>query len=225
MNNSTKNLSALQIDYRGIMIDYFIELKNKIRNDNSGIKILNCEVMKCNCKHTFDLFKSDISDKTKYLYNNYQKFTLYWEETANGLHGFVDFVPYDKIRKENGELCEIAKNMDAGLIEKQDVVVEDIIHWYPIFRFPNGDAFCYDNRNGKIVFYDHEVFDIGINLHGLTIAETIDTLLEKWSKVLFIDIYDWYDGVGEHGIDLSMPVYKTVLHINEQLSSTSIRHE
>ena len=39
-----------------------------------------------------------------------------------------------------------------GLIEEQDTVVEDFTHWYPIFRFANGDAFCYDDRNGRIVY-------------------------------------------------------------------------
>ena len=61
------------------------------------------------------------------------------------------------------------------------------------------------------------MFDTGINLHGLVIAESIDSLLENWSKVLFIDIYDWYKGVNEHGIDLSRPVYKEIIQINNGL--------
>ena len=134
----------------------------------------------------------------------------------------MDFVPYDKILEENEFSCEIAKDMETALIEEQDVVINDITNWYPIFKFPNGDAFCYDKRNGKVVFYDHEVFDIGINLHGLIISETIDSLLEKWSKVLFVDIYDWYDGVNEEGIDLSKPVYKNILSLNEKLSELCI---
>ncbi len=60
---------------------------------------------------------------------------------------------------------------------------------------------------------DHEVFDEGINLHGLTIAESIDTLLETWSRVLFADIYDWYEGACEYGIDLSKPVYEGYLQL------------
>lgn len=31
---------------------------------------------------------------------------------------------------------------------------------------------------------------------------------------MFIDIYDWYDGVNEHGIDLSRSIYKDILQIN-----------
>ena len=42
-----------------------------------------------------------------------------------------------------------------------------------------------------------DVFDIGTNLNGLVIAKSIDFLLENWSKVLFVDIYDWYQGCDE----------------------------
>ena len=31
------------------------------------------------------------------------------------------------------------------------------MHWYPLFYFPNGDAFCLDIRNGTVVFYEHEI--------------------------------------------------------------------
>ena len=51
---------------------------------------------------------------------------------------------------------------------------------------------------------------MGVNLHGLIISESIEALLESWSKVLFIDIFDWYEGVDEHGIDLSKPVYEKI---------------
>lgn len=114
-------------------------------------------------------------------------------------------------------MCELAENMDDDLIENQDAVINDLKHWYPIFSFANGDAFCYDKRNGKVVFFEHEVFDTGVNLNGLVIADTIDSLLEKWSKILFVDIYDWYEGVNEHGIDLSKPIYEKIMQINEEL--------
>ncbi len=42
-----------------------------------------------------------------------------------------------------------------------------------------------------------DVFDTGTNLNGLVIAKSIDFLLENWSKVLFVDIYDWYQGCDE----------------------------
>lgn len=57
------------------------------------------------------------------------------------------------------------------------------------------------------------MFDCEANLHGLVIAESMDDLLEKWSKVLFVDIYDWYEGVDECGIDINKSVYKPILQI------------
>lgn len=196
------------------MIDYFLQLENRLSNENNNIRIISNSVLKHKTENTFDLFKFDISDETKYIYNNYKKFMLNWEETILKLHGYVNFVPYDELSKEHEKMCEIAKSIEDDLIENQNVVINDLVNWYPIFEFPNGDAFCYDKRNGKIVFFEHDVFDSGINLHGLVIAETIDFLFEEWSKVLFVDIYDWYEGVGEHGIDVNKPIYENVLHIN-----------
>ncbi len=62
------------------------------------------------------------------------------------------------------------------------------------------------------VFYEH---DTGVNLHGLLIAETIDSLFEKLGQVLYADIYGWYEGVNEQGIDLSEPVYKNLLNLKK----------
>ena len=57
------------------------------------------------------------------------------------------------------------------------------------------------------------MFDTGINLHGIIIANSLDSLLEKWSKSLFVDIYDWSEGVNEQGIDLDKPVFKKVIQM------------
>ncbi len=200
------------------MIDYFKELKNKLNSKNSGITIIDSDIAACDKEHTFDIFAFGISEEVKYLYNHYKRFLINWEADTHSVNGYVDFVPYEQLRSEHELWCETAKDMEAGLIEEQDRVVEDFLHWYPVFRFANGDAFCYDDRNGRIVFLDHEVFDIGINLHGLTIAQSIDILLEKWSKVLFIDLYDWYEGVCEQGMDLSIPVYEAALRLNGKCS-------
>lgn len=195
------------------MTDYFMELENRLNRENSGVTILDSRIVQCESEHRFDLFAFGISEEMKHIYNHYKQFLLSWKGDAGRLQGYVDFVPYEQLQKEHELWCEIAKDMETGLIEEQDTVVEDFTHWYPIFRFANGDAFCYDDRNGRIVFLDHEVFDEGINLHGLTIAESIDTLLETWSRVLFADIYDWYEGACEYGIDLSKPVYEGYLQL------------
>lgn len=65
------------------------------------------------------------------------------------------------------------------------------------------DAFCLDSRNGTIVFYEHEVFEGEKNLHGLTIAVSLNDLFEKWSKIHFADYYYWDEIVNDEGIDIS----------------------
>ena len=202
------------------MIDYFKELYSKLKRENSTIEILRSNILECKTENVFDLFEFGISDEVKYIYNNYKRFLLSWEEKTQKLYGYVDFISYDEIREEHELLCEMVEDLDEDIIEDQDIVVDDLKNWYPIFRFSNGDAFCYDKRHGKIVFFEHEVFDTGVNLHGLIIAESIDSLLENWSKVLFIDIYDWYKGVNERGIDLSRSIYKEIIEINTELKNT-----
>lgn len=199
------------------MIDYFEELNKKL-NKRCNIEIVKSNILKCKMNYSFELFEFGISEETKYIYNNYKRYMLSWEEKVQNICGFINFIPYESISRENKELCELAENMDDDVIENQDVVINDLKHWYPIFSFANGDAFCYDKRNGKVVFFEHEVFDTGVNLNGLVIADNIDILLEKWSKILFVDIYDWYEGVNEHGIDLSKPIYEKVMQINGELS-------
>ncbi|MEH2959142.1 hypothetical protein [Candidatus Merdisoma sp. JLR.KK006] len=201
------------------MIDYFMELK-KLSNKDNNIEIVKRNVIECKMNHTFEFFKFGISDETKHIYNTYKKFLIYWKNSMQKLQGFVNFVPYEDLLKEHEKICEIIDNIEDDLIEEQEKVINDIKNWYPIFKFLNGDAFCYDKRNGMIVFFEHDVFDIGINLNGLVIAKSIDFLLENWSKVLFVDIYDWYQGVNEEGIDINKPIYGKAIEmiINVHLS-------
>lgn len=195
------------------MRDYFNELVFKL-NNNKEITITQISIIQNEMHHTLELFDIGISDEIKYIYNNYKKFLISWEENNQRFHGFVNFIPYNDILFEHKEICELTESMKDNLIENQEMVINDLSNWYPIFKFPNGDAFCYDKRNGKVVFFEHEVFDTGVNLNGLVIADSIVDLFNIWSSVLFIDIYDWCEGVNEHGIDLSKPIYRKVLEIN-----------
>lgn len=201
------------VNRKVFMKDYFDELVYKL-NRNKHIKITQIRILQKEMHHTFEIFEMGISDEIKYIYNNYKEFLINWEENNQEFHGFVNFIPYENILLEHNEICEIAECMEDNLIENQESVIDDLKNWYPIFKFPNGDAFCYDKRNGKIVFFEHEVFDIGVNLNGLIIAESIVDLLNIWSRVLFMDIYDWYEGVNEHGIDLSKSIYSKVLELS-----------
>lgn len=95
--------------------------------------------------------------------------------------------------------------------EGLQALVNDWMHWIPVFKFPNGDAFCIDKRNCSIVFLEHDVMDGGPNVHGTRIAQNLDNLIDKWSRIGFVDIYDWTDGVNESGIDLNKPIFQKLI--------------
>lgn len=102
-------------------------------------------------------------------------------------------------------------DFDEEIIES----VKDWEYWIPIVLFPNGDAFCIDKKSDykNVLFLEHDVMDSGPNLHGLKLAKNFDDLLDKWSKVAFIDIFDWTEGVDSDGINLKKQIYKPLLEL------------
>lgn len=147
------------------------------------------------------------------IYSKYKKIKISWKSKENS--GYFELLSKKEILSKQEELIELSKEfIDDDAIDDIDIIAEDLRNWLPIFRFPNDDMFCIDRRNNKVVFFEHDVFDTGINLHGLIIAKSIEDLILKWSRVLFIDIYDWYAGVDEEeGIDLTKSVYKAILNL------------
>ena len=163
----------------------------------------NYEVIK-----DFSLLGPKVNDEVKKVYETYNTFEIFWECTDSKQEGEIVFVPYCNLKKEHEKLCQICDvHIEEIGIELMNAI-NDIKHWYPIFKFPNGDAFCLDSRNNKIVFYEHEIYDTGENLHGLIIADSISELYDKWVKCLCVDVYDWSEVVNEHGIDLNNEVLK-----------------
>jgi hypothetical protein len=73
------------------------------------------------------------------------------------------------------------------------------------------DAFCIDKRNETIVFLEHDVADGGPNVHGLLLAINFDDLIRKWSKVGFVEVFDWTDGINEDGIDVENIIFSRLL--------------
>ncbi len=92
-------------------------------------------------------------------------------------------------------------------------LVNDWRYWVPVVWFPNGDAFCIEKRDNanSIVFLEHDVMDGGPNLHGLKIASNFEELMVIWSRINFVDIYDWTLGVNEKGIDLSKEIFASLV--------------
>jgi SMI1 / KNR4 family (SUKH-1) len=196
-----------------------MELLNIIENTIDKIKKCDdIEIQKINIEEVKEKEEDrnwHLSNSLKQIYTKYKKIKLSWNCKVNGDKGYIELLSIDEIISKQEELEELAKEFyDDDTIEDIDTIIEDIRNWLPLFRFPNGDMFCMDKRNDKIVFFEHEVFDTGINLHGLIISNSFEELIMKWSSVLFIDIYDWYDGVDRNdGIDLRRDVYKNIIAI------------
>lgn len=188
-------------------------------NQCNEIQVLRCDIQLNNEKYDFNDLENKIGFKfkenIKKIYSKYKSINLTWEIEETRERGCFNLISCDNLYSYYKEQVEMSEEF-IGEDETEDLqcILEDIRNWIPFCTFPNGDAFCIDKRNSKVVFYEHEVFDSGINLHGLVIAKSIEDLIIKWSKVLFIDIYDWYDGVYEgEGINLSKEVYKNIINI------------
>lgn len=188
-------------------------------NQCNKIQVLRCDMHLNNEKCDFNDLENEIGFKfkenIKEVYSRYKSINLSWEIEETRERGYFNLIPCDNLYSYYKEQVEISEEL-IGDDEREDLecILEDVRNWIPFCTFPNGDAFCIERRNSKVVFYEHEVFDSGINLHELVIAKSIEDLIIKWSKVLFIDIYDWYDGVYEQeGIDLSKDVYKNIINI------------
>lgn len=192
---------------------------NRIR-EITEIKVFEIILELNNKKCNFEKFESKIgfrlSNEIKNIYLKYKNIKVVWEIKQKNERGYFEFVPFESLYLNHNELIEISKDfINDNSIEGIDSIIEDIRNWIPVTIFPNGDSFCIDKRNNKIVFYEHDVFDSGPNLHGLVIARNINELIEKWGEVLFIDIYDWYDGVDENGINLSKDAYKYIIELSK----------
>ena len=64
--------------------------------------------------------------------------------------------------------------------------------------------FLFRGLNHNIVYYEHDVYDSGQNMHGLLIAKSCNELFEKWSDIHFEDVYYWDEIVNENGIDTEL---------------------
>lgn len=189
------------------MRDYFNDVKEYL-NCHYKLTVKNEKQEKMGINSVLDNLSLD--ESTKYIYEHYKAFEAVWYDANNRYVGSINFVPDICLDKEHEELIDIMNECyDIDLDELS--IVEDIRNWYPLFYFPNGDAFCLDIRNGTVVFYEHEIYEGEKNLHGLLIATSINDLYEKWSHLHFRDVYDWSEVVNDGGIDLKCDVMKNYL--------------
>ncbi len=192
--------SAEAIHHQGKkLIDYRDCFLNISRYAEVKYVITEKEVECCE-KKVPHILGVDIDTKASYVYEHYEKFILTWQDNDGKYIGTIRFVPSQDLLQEHKELVETMKGCYDTERDEYEIV-EDISSWFPLFYFCNGDAFCLDLRNGHIVFYDHEVFDVGRNLHGLRIAKSINDLFDKWDQLHFADVYDWSEICNADGID------------------------
>lgn len=191
-------------------MDYFRNVIEEIGRHDDAVALVFLDFQTDEIDCSFDLLGKGASENVKAIYRSYSRFILRWRSRRGSMRGFVHFVPYFKLASEHAQLCALLDGLEADCIDGLDRVMGDIEHWYPVFLFPNGDRFCYDDRTGCILFFEHDVFDGGINLHGLLIADSLDALFERWSDVWFADIYDWSDGVDTNGIDAGKEAFSSI---------------
>lgn len=151
----------------------------------------------------------------KQLYiNDMSKVILKWNTKGNTLgkgckRGELNLLTPDEILNEVTDIQTIIEDskVDTKELEKNEglrALVNDWPFWIPIISFSNGDSFCIESRDKSlpIVFLEHDVMDGGPNLHGLRIASNFENLMENWSKVAFVDTFDWAEVVNEMGLDI-----------------------
>lgn len=189
------------------MMDYFEELIEDLKNDNE-YDIQTCVFERGEFSDVGFLVGLKVNKKVSEIYMKYKKVKIIWKHIPSGEYGEVDFVALDEIEKEHNSLVNIMQELYQYIESDREEIKMDIESWFPVFRFSNGDMFCIDSRNGQVVFYEHEVYDTGIDLHGLMIASDINELFDRWSKCKFFDLYDWSRGVNEQGLDLSKQVFQ-----------------
>lgn len=180
------------------MSDYFTQLKQY----NEKFYIITTFSEKKVSITVNSLLGFSINDEVRVIYENYDSFVLKWINKQGKYIGSINFIGYNRLIKEHDDFILMMK--ECYDVETDELnISNDIVNWYPLIWFANGDAFCMDVRDGAIYFFEHEVFEGEKNIYGLKIASSANELFYKWNKIHFIDFYYWDEIVNEGGIDLS----------------------
>ena len=71
-----------------------------------------------------------------------------------------------------------------------------------MFWFRTGDTICWDARDGRVVFCEHDVIDGGPLVHGALLAHDVEDFVERWSAIGFVEQWDWRSVCQADGIDI-----------------------
>lgn len=192
-----------------------IELNESINNEKINVKVLSEIENRMGIEFPASLREMYISFSSEVSISWSVEDNIFGRKCSSGRLNILSPQKIENIY-DDMKFMVIKLTDNKGKIDG-NVGMQELIHdwpfWIPVISFPNGDAFCIDKRNDDkpIVFLEHDVIDSESDLHGLKIAENFETLMNNWSKINFVDIFDWSLGVNEKGIDLSKAIFDKLL--------------
>lgn len=193
------------------MIELILNVVKRLQNDkyNADINIQYNDT-------TEDLLTTEnniditLPDELKMIHDKFSKVHISWKR--NDKRGYFVLLSLKEIYRVKEDFKTFVTDFCLySELDEKESIKQDLLSWIPVLYFPNGDYFCIDTRTGAIVLFDHEITEDYLNLHGIKIANNFNELIKKWSKVLFVDIYDWSLGVDENGLNLSEKIFDGIL--------------
>lgn len=197
-------------------VKVIIDASEKIKNSftDHSIKIGQKDLDFDNKYKTFSAESGLIfSDDIQNMYREISRTKITWslEKSRENLYGGFEMIPIEDIVPMHDNMVEMLESVyDYASGDKEIECAKKlkvIENMYPIFDFCSGEAFCVHNKTGQILLFDHDAFElIDGNVNGLIIAENYSDLIEKWSNILFLEQFWYFEEykrcVDEHGIDL-----------------------
>lgn len=161
------------------------------------------------CRKSGITFSDDICG----MYRKNSEIKINWakREPMHNLFGCFETVPLDSIISMHEDIMELLDSaLEYAVTDEEKKNAEKLFGtlscMYPVAEFRSGDALCIRSDTNQIVLFEHGVFDFNDgSVNGLVIAESYDDLIEKWSKILFLENFWWETDhdrcVNSHGID------------------------
>lgn len=185
------------IEQKGFEIEKAVFNKS---NQNDGMKLVE----------KFE-YESQIhfEDQVKEIYSKYLSMDLQWFANINqkNYYGAFTMITLDQSLKYHNDLINLYyDSVDyADDYPNPEHVLDEIVNYYPIFIFKDGNAFCLDKRTSNVVLFDHSVFEFyDGNFNGKLIANSYSELIERWSMILFLEQFWWSkDSLNYDGINLT----------------------
>lgn len=209
------------------ILEHLEYVRNKI-SALAGVNVNNDEVELNNdnvaASKIESLFKSKFfSSQLLEIYGLVNRVKFSWEANNSIFgpkcrFGYFNLLSLEEIQIAFNDQVEQANEAKSNSLEDEKgyaAIINDWPYWLPIFRFPSGDSFCVETRNTNlpIVFLEHDVMDCGPNLHGMQIAPNLESLLNLWSHLLFVEVRDWTEVCDANGINEQNELFSKILSL------------